>query len=186
MRDFGQIHCNLGIGCTAYTSIFVNCIKSVRQNLTKFEYTAGLILFVAYTKCYQNSVPQFWEQLDLRVGNSKTIIIGNFSNFYQNPKSESMDFFAEIDHISIKIRICGKQSKFNVITKFGGKSPHQFWEITKNRCLGPGRFWMHVCHLVPITSDHDFVKLWQTFSTKICMRLEHDIFHSGPKFYSNR
>ena len=44
----------------------------------------------------------------------------------QNPKSESMDFFAEIDHISIKIRICGKQSKFNVITKFGGKSPHQF------------------------------------------------------------
>ena len=44
----------------------------------------------------------------------------------QNPKSESMDFFAEIDHISIKIRICGKQSKFSVIPKFGGKSPHQF------------------------------------------------------------
>ena len=56
-----------------------------------------------------------------------------------------MDFFAEIDHISIKIWICGEESKFNVITKFGGKSPHQFWEITKNRCLGPGRFWMHVC-----------------------------------------
>ena len=97
-----------------------------------------------------------------------------------------MDFFAEIDHISIKIRICGKQSKFNVITKFGGKSPHQFWEITKNRCLGPGRFWMHVCHLVPITSDHDFVKLWKTFSTKICMPLKPDIFPGGPQFYSNR
>ena len=44
----------------------------------------------------------------------------------QNPKSESMDFFAEIDHISIKMGICGKQSKFNVITNFGGTSPHQF------------------------------------------------------------
>ena len=44
----------------------------------------------------------------------------------QNSKSESMDFFAEIDHISIKIWICGEESKFNVITKFGGKSPHQF------------------------------------------------------------
>ena len=105
---------------------------------------------------------------------------------YQNPKSESMDFFAEIDHISIKIWICGEESKFNVITKFGGKSPHHFWEITKNRCLVSGRCGMRVLHFVPTPPYYDFVKLWKTFSTKICMPLKPDIFQDGPQFYSNR
>ena len=57
------------------------------------------------------------------------VVVSKRSGFSKNvnsPKSESMDFFAEIDHISIKIWICGEESKFNVITKFGGKSPHQF------------------------------------------------------------
>ena len=41
----------------------LNYIKSVRQNLTKFQYTGELILFLVCTKFYQNSVSQFWEQL---------------------------------------------------------------------------------------------------------------------------
>ena len=36
-----------------------------------------------------------------------------------------------------------------------------------------------------LRTNHDFVKLWQTFSTKICMPLKSDIFQGGPQFYSN-
>ena len=66
----------------------------------------------------------------------------NNERFWTNPllprvqKSGSMDFFTNDRRISIKIWICGEQSNFNVITKFGGKSSHQFWEIAKKRCGG--------------------------------------------------